>query len=158
MLFFFLFKQKTAYEMRISDWSSDVCSSDLPSPKTNRGAAPPRPTTLTLFDCLVTGAGVEGLSGTMAERSREGAERMTSAAKQSEIPEAVWAVGLMSGTSMDGIDAALIRSAGAGAVTAGGFLSLPYDGEMRRRLRAVIGGKGAGGEVERERSEEHTSE
>src|SRR3546814_19376524 len=28
--FFFFFKQKTAYEMRISDWSSDVCSSDLP--------------------------------------------------------------------------------------------------------------------------------
>src|SRR3546814_20737818 len=28
----FFFKQKTAYEMRISDWSSDVCSSDLPSP------------------------------------------------------------------------------------------------------------------------------
>src|SRR3546814_3120837 len=27
--FFFCFKQKTAYEMRISDWSSDVCSSDL---------------------------------------------------------------------------------------------------------------------------------
>src|SRR3546814_3331690 len=27
--FFFVFKQKTAYEMRISDWSSDVCSSDL---------------------------------------------------------------------------------------------------------------------------------
>src|SRR3546814_8646619 len=29
MLMFFFFKQKTAYEMRISDWSSDVCSSDL---------------------------------------------------------------------------------------------------------------------------------
>src|SRR3546814_5036597 len=28
-LSFFFFKQKTAYEMRISDWSSDVCSSDL---------------------------------------------------------------------------------------------------------------------------------
>src|SRR3546814_7539416 len=28
-LVFFFFKQKTAYEMRISDWSSDVCSSDL---------------------------------------------------------------------------------------------------------------------------------
>src|SRR3546814_1744040 len=27
--FFFFFKQKTAYEMRISDWSSDVCASDL---------------------------------------------------------------------------------------------------------------------------------
>src|SRR3546814_1517675 len=30
MCLFFFFKQKTAYEMRISDWSSDVCSSDLP--------------------------------------------------------------------------------------------------------------------------------
>src|SRR3546814_2045412 len=29
VLFVFFFKQKTAYEMRISDWSSDVCSSDL---------------------------------------------------------------------------------------------------------------------------------
>src|SRR3546814_9777038 len=29
MFFFCFFKQKTAYEMRISDWSSDVCSSDL---------------------------------------------------------------------------------------------------------------------------------
>src|SRR3546814_7251272 len=31
LCFFFFFKQKTAYEMRISDWSSDVCSSDLSS-------------------------------------------------------------------------------------------------------------------------------
>src|SRR3546814_11356345 len=31
-LFVFFFKQKTAYEMRISDWSSDVCSSDLLRP------------------------------------------------------------------------------------------------------------------------------
>src|SRR3546814_8394196 len=29
MVYFFFFKQKTAYEMRISDWSSDLCSSDL---------------------------------------------------------------------------------------------------------------------------------
>src|SRR3546814_4355657 len=33
IVFFFFFKQKTAYEMRISDWSSDVCSSDLAAPK-----------------------------------------------------------------------------------------------------------------------------
>src|SRR3546814_1444214 len=32
MMLFFFFKQKTAYEMRISDWSSDVCSSDLCRP------------------------------------------------------------------------------------------------------------------------------
>src|SRR3546814_9083326 len=31
-VFFFFVKQKTAYEMRISDWSSDVCSSDLGDP------------------------------------------------------------------------------------------------------------------------------
>src|SRR3546814_5434837 len=31
LFYFFFFKQKTAYEMRISDWSSDVCSSDLPA-------------------------------------------------------------------------------------------------------------------------------
>src|SRR3546814_10275527 len=31
-IMFFFFKQKTAYEMRISDWSSDVCSSDLDLP------------------------------------------------------------------------------------------------------------------------------
>src|SRR3546814_1395740 len=35
MLFVFFFKQKTAYEMRISDWSSDVCSSDLRPGKGN---------------------------------------------------------------------------------------------------------------------------
>src|SRR3546814_4363472 len=32
---FFFFKQKTAYERRISDWSSDVCSSDLPEARLN---------------------------------------------------------------------------------------------------------------------------
>src|SRR3546814_9831758 len=44
MGFFFFFKQKTAYEMRISDWSSDVCSSDLspssPRETHRRGAVP----------------------------------------------------------------------------------------------------------------------
>src|SRR3546814_19719293 len=38
LCFFFFFKQKTAYEMRISDWSSDVCSSDL---RTDRYGRPP---------------------------------------------------------------------------------------------------------------------
>src|SRR3546814_6968032 len=33
---FFFFQQKTAYEMRISDWSSDVCSSDLGQPRQTR--------------------------------------------------------------------------------------------------------------------------
>src|SRR3546814_4738325 len=38
-MFFFFFKQKTAYEMRISDWSSDVCSfRSLPNPAFAQGA------------------------------------------------------------------------------------------------------------------------
>src|SRR3546814_6085141 len=39
MLFCF-FKQKTAYEMRISDWSSDVCSSDLPDAHREKEGTP----------------------------------------------------------------------------------------------------------------------
>src|SRR3546814_21121706 len=38
---FFFFKQKTAYEMRISDWSSDVCSSDLLCRRWTGGLARP---------------------------------------------------------------------------------------------------------------------
>src|SRR3546814_5499918 len=37
IVIFFFFKQKTAYEMRISDWSSDVCSSDLHGRGLERG-------------------------------------------------------------------------------------------------------------------------
>src|SRR3546814_4048341 len=41
VLLFFFFKQKTAYEMRISDWSSDVCSSDLkPAQRRRAGLGP----------------------------------------------------------------------------------------------------------------------
>src|SRR3546814_4712584 len=39
----FFFKQKTAYEMRISDWSSDVCSSDLSCATQRRLRSPPPP-------------------------------------------------------------------------------------------------------------------
>src|SRR3546814_5012904 len=59
MIVFFFFKQKTAYEMRISDWSSDVCSSDL-----NR--SPMRPAHIHFkvekdgFDPLITHVFAEG--------------------------------------------------------------------------------------------------
>src|SRR3546814_7720221 len=39
-IYFFFFKQKTAYEMRISDWSSDVCSSDLHVQRCAKGELP----------------------------------------------------------------------------------------------------------------------
>src|SRR3546814_12742181 len=41
-MYFFFFKQKTAYEMRISDWSSDVCSSDLDQAARHRRLPHPR--------------------------------------------------------------------------------------------------------------------
>src|SRR3546814_5624673 len=43
LCFFFFFKQKTAYEMRISDWSSDVCSSDLGVARHSQGRTPVHP-------------------------------------------------------------------------------------------------------------------
>src|SRR5213075_3475654 len=44
MYIVFFFKQKTAYEITRRDWSSDVCSSDLPTSALGSGAPPPTPT------------------------------------------------------------------------------------------------------------------
>ena len=52
------------------------------------------------------------------------------------------ALGLMSGTSLDGIDAALIESDGAGLVKRRGWLTIPYDGTLREGLRNCLGGSG----------------
>lgn len=52
--------------------------------------------------------------------------------------ETMLAVGLMSGTSMDGIDAALIRTDGEGRVERLGFHGVPYDDAMRSRLRGAV--------------------
>src|SRR3546814_3011777 len=50
VIYLFFFKQKTAYEMRISDWSSDVCSSDLAChPERSEGSAWPDVRFLTAF-------------------------------------------------------------------------------------------------------------
>jgi anhydro-N-acetylmuramic acid kinase len=49
------------------------------------------------------------------------------------------AIGLMSGTSMDGIDAALIDTDGDTIVIPRGFITLPYDNDFRPRLRSAIG-------------------
>ncbi len=62
----------------------------------------------------------------------------------------ILALGLMSGTSLDGVDAALIRTDGATVSERGGCLTLPYPPDLRGRLRAVLGGVGAVAAVERE--------
>ncbi len=56
--------------------------------------------------------------------------------------ESCLAVGLMSGTSMDGIDAALIRTDGVSAFEPVAQLDRPYDSEFRARLREVVGAPG----------------
>src|SRR3546814_19307458 len=56
VVFIFFFKQKTAYEMRISDWSSDVCSSDLDG---TGSFACFSPAILSLSDCAQERASAE---------------------------------------------------------------------------------------------------
>src|SRR3546814_13323260 len=62
---FFFFKQKTAYEMRISDWSSDVCSSDLAWIFRSASRGPSRPLGLKIWasTCCPTAAPIAAPTG-----------------------------------------------------------------------------------------------
>src|SRR3546814_10697916 len=66
-LFFFFFKQKTAYEMRISDWSSDVCSSDLSSDACVEAAKELGGKCIALPQDVSTVAGCKALAAQLAE-------------------------------------------------------------------------------------------
>src|SRR3546814_2592377 len=79
----FFFKQKTAYEMRISDWSSDVCSSDLLAgsdrprrdrPRNRRRAARARP--LGVDPPFGRPTGIEAMSRTAARSRARAAARL----------------------------------------------------------------------------------
>ncbi len=65
------------------------------------------------------------------------------------------ALGLMSGTSCDGVDAALVETDGRSAIACGPWLSEPYDAAFHDRLRSVLGGRGDVAAVERELTERH---
>ncbi|MBI1205734.1 MAG: anhydro-N-acetylmuramic acid kinase [Azospirillum sp.] len=70
----------------------------------------------------------------------------------------VTAIGLMSGTSLDGIDAAVIETDGENRVTAGAFLTIPYEDGFRAALRGCLGGKATAArvaEVERQLTDAH---
>jgi anhydro-N-acetylmuramic acid kinase len=69
-----------------------------------------------------------------------------------------WALGMMSGTSRDGIDAALIRTDGKNQVETGPFLGRPYDDVLRGKLAAVCQGEHSHlAEVERELTLRHAA-
>src|SRR3546814_3986770 len=73
MLFlFFFFKQKTAYEMRISDWSSDVCSSDLQSRLVSLIRSPV--IGLATANAALRGGGSSGVAARRSEERRVGKE------------------------------------------------------------------------------------
>jgi len=67
----------------------------------------------------------------------------------------VHCLGLMSGTSLDGVDAALLATDGEGVAEAGEALTLTYPDALRGRLRSILGGEGPVAEVEREVTEFH---
>src|SRR3546814_8566319 len=69
---FFFFKQKTAYDMRISDWSSDVCSSDLKGKKLFENGA--IPAAFTLVESSFTPSGVILANYTRSAERRVGKE------------------------------------------------------------------------------------
>jgi len=65
------------------------------------------------------------------------------------------AIGLMSGTSMDGIDVAYMETDGQDEVHCGGTATFPYLAEFRNKLRNILGGQGAVPEVETELTRLH---
>src|SRR4029077_6744724 len=65
------------------------------------------------------------------------------------------AIGLMSGTSLDGIDVAMIETDGRDQVTPGPALTVPYPPDFRERLRSVLGGIGPVAEIEAELTDLH---
>lgn len=66
------------------------------------------------------------------------------------MSDSLLSLGLMSGTSLDGVDAALLRTDGSRVTEHGAALTLPYPDSLRARLRSVLGGGGPVAEVERD--------
>src|SRR3546814_17717833 len=76
-LFFVFFKQKTAYEMRISDWSSDVCSSDLRAIRRWPPARDPDPQVLAGADPRRRGHVARAATGLVGRAGRPGPQLAT---------------------------------------------------------------------------------
>ena len=93
-----------------------------------------------------SGAGGVSLSapGGGEGRGEVGADRVSATGSA----PVVWALGMMSGTSLDGVDAALIETDGLTVTAFGPWRTAPYPDDLRAQLRAVIEGRGAREEAE----------
>src|SRR5436305_12707417 len=101
-------------------------------------------------------AGTQGggsRSSALDPRFRGGDDNL---AKPGQDPPRIWrAIGLMSGTSLDGIDVAIIETDGRDRVIPGAALTFPYPPHFRERLRSVLGGVGPFAEGEEELTRRH---
>src|ERR1700726_3035638 len=82
-----------------------------------------------------------------AARKSEQVSDMAGSSSTNRRPNLRSALGLMSGTSLDGIDVAAIVTDGHRHVTTGPALTVPYSDAFRERLRAVLGGVGPKAEI-----------
>src|SRR3546814_3268601 len=105
--------------MRISDWSSYVCSSDRYAHNASAHS---------------TGGALRKVGKETLAKAAPVEEEDGYAVSRGKPLNPTLAIGLMSGTSRDGIDAALIRTDGEGEVDPVAFVSMPYDYSFRSRL------------------------
>src|SRR3546814_5911104 len=137
-VFFCFFKQKTAYEMRISDWSSDVCSSDLGRRVGGTTSVSHRPLVATSrrIDEDIDLLQLAGADGLLLERSRSGLAGRGVAAR---VDRADAAAVLASMEVDDEVDVP-----GSGAVA---FGALPFVGSRAAELvlPAAVWGRAADG-------------
>src|ERR1700731_3242616 len=92
-----------------------------------------------------------------AMRNGEGTVDIMASSSTNPAANLRFALGLMSGTSLDGIDVAAIESDGQARVATGPALTIPYPDDFRERLRGVLGGVGPVAALEEELTRLHAA-
>src|SRR3546814_2041176 len=132
--FFFFFKQKTAYELRISDWSSDVCSSDLSVTLLNEVTSP-------VLNAITSGSDADGFVGPL-----DGNQFMILIASAIGMAAFIKQAGTIAAEfagftgSMGNVGGAGGAAVGGAVVAGGGAIGL-VGGRMGMKAGQAVGGK-----------------